>query len=156
LFDKITFDAKTFDFVALILQAVSGVLSSAGVLSKLSQKFLTGTVTLAGALAASRIVIKAITGVLTSSGTLTRSIWKSFAGSITSTGAISKLPQLMLSGVLTSVGALVAIRIVSKVITGVLDFAGALGAIRMRIVWRRQLKDFVGRELKDFTGRDIK
>ena len=118
MFDKVTFDAKTFDFVALILQAVSGVLSSAGALSKLPWKLLAGTVT--------------------STGILVRNIWKSFAGAM------------------TSAGALVTTRIVSKVITGVLDFTGALGAIRMRIVWRRQLKDFVGRELKDFTGRELR
>ena len=145
VFDLTTFDASIFDEEeALFEKALSGVLSTVGVIGKLTKiNTLAGVLTSAGVVASVKTTFKALSGILTASGTLGRTISKALAGVLTSSGSISVIKRFIISlaGTLTSSGAVVGLVKRFKVLT---DFAG------------RDLADIITRALHNFTGRKLK
>lgn len=102
--------------------SLSGVLTSAGSLTKQVNKSLAGTFSPTGSLA--KAVAKAFGGTLTTSGSLSKADSKSLGGTLTSSGALSKTDSKALGGTLTTSGALS--KSVSKSYSGTLNPTGAL------------------------------
>ncbi len=110
-------------------QSNSGTLTSAGAITKQTNKVAVGTLTSAGVIV--RSVVKSVAGTLTTAGAITKRAAKSLVGALTTAGALvadyisgSATYNQVVGGTLTTAGALA--RQTSKSLAGTLTTAGAM------------------------------
>jgi hypothetical protein len=116
----------------VLLRSTLGAVATAGNLSKIPSKFLTGSITsTVGTLV--RTALKPLTGTIASAGQLTqRFVFKLLSGGITPTGALRKVPNIFKVGAVASSGGLR--KEPMKVFGGTITSVGSIRRIPLKVL----------------------
>lgn len=116
----------------LFIQAMTGVLSSSGALTKQALHNLSGNLTSGGALI--KATYRSLTGSLSTAGTLVANLaaqmfYQAISGTLSAVGTLTKQTQRSISGGLASDGQLS--KRINKLLTGTVTFSGAVSQARI-------------------------
>jgi hypothetical protein len=113
-------------------RSVSGSLTPAGSIAKLTGKTVSGSSTATGDV--TKQTGKAVGGSATLSGAITRAISKGVAGSITGTGSLVKSTLRAFAGSITPTGNSSTTIVFTQVLAGSMTLAGAIGKMTLKAV----------------------
>lgn len=107
-------------------RALIGTLTTAGALVRAMTRALDGTLTTAGALSAVKTALVSLAGTLTIAGSLAAQAAKALSGTLTTVGGVSKQTAKSAIGTVTTAGGVTTIKAALLALTGTLTTSGTV------------------------------